>query len=62
MLFTNRMLEFILNFIDYSLSEANEIFMFGINVGKLYVNEQHDLKQQTYIKWGEINHQRKIIQ
>lgn len=30
---------------SYSLSEANEIFMFGIYVGKLYVNEQQDLNR-----------------
>lgn len=32
----------------YSLSKANEVHMFGIYVGKLYVNKQEDLETRLH--------------
>lgn len=32
----------------YSLSKANEVHMFGIYVGKLYVNKQEDLETKLH--------------
>lgn len=32
----------------YSLGEANEVHMFGIYVGKLYVNKQEDLETKQH--------------
>lgn len=32
----------------YSLSKANEVHVFGIYVGKLYVNEQEDLETKLH--------------